>query len=62
MRSEVVDAPLDDLRRGEMLELSVQLGQLFVAVLRQARQWVRFENHVAHSDSPVSATYGPVSS
>ena len=49
--SKAVDRPLDDLRRREVLELAVELGQLLVGELLNLDQ-----THVAHSESPVSAT------
>ena len=40
---------------------SLQFGQLFVGVLRKAGERIWLQDHVAHSDSNVSAMYGPVS-
>ena len=60
---EVVDRPLDDLGGGQALELDAQLGQLGVGeVVGRARALVEGlvtcgrVGHVAHSDSPISAT------
>ena len=49
--SEAVHGPLDDLGRGQVLELAVELGQLLVGELGDID-----ESHVAHSESPISAT------
>ena len=63
---EVVDGPLDDLRRREALELDAELGQVgvgeVVGRLRLAVEAIgpvpvkTVGAHVAHSDSPISAT------
>ena len=53
VRGEAVDRPLDDLRRGQALELAVELGQLLVG---ERPAHLAPDAHVAHSDSPISAT------
>ena len=56
---ECLDAPTDDLFGGPRLEIIAEFGEFIVAELRCCQVG---EAHVAHSDSPISAVYGPVSS
>jgi hypothetical protein len=53
---EGVDRPLDDLGGGEVLELTVELGQLLVAEPRDVAHRCGVGHQVAHSESPMTAS------
>ena len=77
VRAEAAARPLDDLGRVGLLEAAVELGELLVAELRgpegsrrRLGRVVRVlvprceggvAHQTAHSDSPISLVYGPVS-